>query len=126
MNSAIIYTRSAIPNKLNLAVQEKAGRDYAQAKGLKVLQVFSDDGYSGTRGDRSGIEATLDYILEHKIKYLIAASPDRLARSFSLLLELDAFITARGAEFIFANESSSKGIRRMMESLRDTRHKTLQ
>ncbi len=75
-----------------IASQTAALREFAQAGGYSVPPewVFEDDGFSGARLDRPGLEAVRDLAAEGRIEAVLVLSPDRLSRKYAyqvLLLE---------------------------------------
>ena len=75
-----------------IASQTAALRQFAQARGYSVPPewVFEDDGFSGARLDRPGLEAVRDLAAEGRIEAVLVLSPDRLSRKYAyqvLLLE---------------------------------------
>ena len=75
-----------------IASQTAALREFAQARGYSVPPewVFEDDGFSGARLDRPGLEAVRDLAAEGRIEAVLVLSPDRLSRKYAyqvLLLE---------------------------------------
>ena len=75
-----------------IASQTAALREFAQARGYIVPPewVFKDDGFSGARLDRPGLEAVRDLAAEGRIEAVLVLSPDRLSRKYAyqvLLLE---------------------------------------
>lgn len=79
--------------------QLAALRAWAVAQGHPVSdeQVFRDEGYSGSRLDRPGLDALRDGI----VSTLVVLTPDRLARKYAYqVLLLEEFRRA-GAEVVF-------------------------
>ncbi len=72
--------------------QLSALRDWARAQGhaLAEAHVFRDEGYSGSRLDRPGLDGLRDAVHEGAVDVVAVFSPDRLARKYAyqiLLLE---------------------------------------
>jgi site-specific DNA recombinase len=72
--------------------QLAALRAWAEAEGhdLNDRHVFRDEGYSGTRLDRPGLDALRDAVRDGEVEILGVLAPDRLARRYAyqvLLLE---------------------------------------
>ena len=67
-------------------------REWVKAEGHQHGEehVFRDEGYSGARLDRPGLDALRDVIRDGAIDLVVVLSPDRLARRYAyqvLLLE---------------------------------------
>jgi site-specific DNA recombinase len=72
--------------------QLTALRAWAEAKGheLNERHVFRDEGYSGARLDRPGLDALRDAVRDGEVEVVAVLAPDRLARRYvyqALLLE---------------------------------------
>ena len=66
---AVPYIRVSSPDQVSgysLANQEAACRRMAEQRGVEVRRVFSDPGHSAKTLERPGIQAMLDYLLEHR------------------------------------------------------------
>ncbi len=83
--------------------QLAALRAWAAAQGRPVSDehVFRDEGYSGSRLDRPGLDALRDAVRDGAVGTLIVLTPDRLARKYAYqVLLLEEFRRA-GAEVVF-------------------------
>jgi site-specific DNA recombinase len=61
-----------------------------EARSLDEAHVFRDEGYSGARLDRPGLDALRDAVRDGAVEHIAVLSPDRLARRYAyqvLLLE---------------------------------------
>lgn len=70
--------------------QQKALTQYAEARGLKNISVFSDCGYSGTNLNRPEYQHMLREIEAGNVADLVVKNPDRMTRNtfdVSMLLE---------------------------------------
>ena len=93
--TAAIYARVSSDRQKEsgtIASQTAAVRECAQARAYIVPPewVFEDDGFSGARLDRPGLEAVRDLAAEGRIEAVLVLSPDRLSRKYAyqvLLLE---------------------------------------
>ena len=93
--TAAIYARVSSDRQKEsrtIASQTAALRDCARERGYIVPPewVFEDDGFSGARLDRPGLEAVRDLAAEGRIEAVLVLSPDRLSRKYAyqvLLLE---------------------------------------
>jgi len=78
-------------------------RAWAAAQGHPVSDehVFRDEGYSGSRLDRPGLDALRDAVRDGAVGTLVVLTPDRLARKYAYqVLLLEEFRRA-GAEVVF-------------------------
>src|SRR5664279_398865 len=67
-------------------------RDRVAAEGEQLIEEFTDDGYSGARLDRPGLDRLRDAAETGAIDAIWCLSPDRLARSYAYqILILDEF-----------------------------------
>ena len=83
--------------------QLAALRAWAVAQGHPVSdeQVYRDEGYSGSRLDRPGLDALRDAVRDGIVSTLVVLTPDRLARKYAYqVLLLEEFRRA-GAEVVF-------------------------
>jgi site-specific DNA recombinase len=64
-----------------IEIQQKALAEYAQAKGYKLIEVFSDEGVSGGLENRPALSAMFDFLEAHpEIEGVLIYKLDRLAR----------------------------------------------
>jgi site-specific DNA recombinase len=74
---------------------------------LEMRHVFRDEGYSGARLDRPGLDALRDAVRDGEIDIVAVLSPDRLARKYAYqALVLEEFRRA-GCEVAFLNHNIS-------------------
>ena len=93
--TAAIYARVSSDRQKEsgtIASQTAALRECARERAYIVPPewVFEDDGFSGARMDRPGLEAVRDLAAEGRIEAVLVLSPDRLSRKYAyqvLLLE---------------------------------------
>ena len=75
--------------------QLEALRRYASDNGLELVEEFTDDGYSGARLDRPGLDRMRDQAEHGSFDVVLVYCSDRLARKFVLqaliLEELEQF-----------------------------------
>ena len=84
-------------------------RAWAEAEGhdLNDRHVFRDEGYSGSRLDRPGLDALRDAVRDGEVEILAVLTPDRLARRYAYqVLLLEEFRRA-GCEVAFLNHGIS-------------------
>ena len=92
---AAVYVRVSTPKQVHqqtLEQQLERLRDHLREQGLTLEEslIFRDDGYSGSRLNRPGLDRLRDAIRERRIDQVVLTAPDRLARNYVhqvLLLE---------------------------------------
>ena len=85
-------------------------RRWAEAEGhaLAEAHVFRDDGYSGSRLDRPGLDGLRDAVSDAAVEIVAVLSPDRLARRYAYqVLLLEEFRRA-GVEVAFLHRPISE------------------
>ena len=76
--SARPQTKQAIKSPL------EALRDHAASSGMKIIEEFTDEGYSGLRLDRPGLDRMRDLAGHRGFDVVLSCGPDRLARNLAL------------------------------------------
>jgi site-specific DNA recombinase len=64
--------------------QLEALRVYAGKNGMEIVEEFTDEGYSGARLDRPGLDRMRDLAERREFEVLLAYCTDRLARKFAI------------------------------------------
>jgi site-specific DNA recombinase len=91
---AAIYIRVSTEEQAeegySLAAQDRACRAYAESQGWSVVDVFADEGISGTKdaGKRPQLARLLTGVRNGTVEAIIVHKLDRLARSVRLTMEL--------------------------------------
>lgn len=110
--------RAAIYARVSIERQERQQNDRQPGRGLERLgaggrpelkteHVVRDEGYSGARLDRPGLDALLDAVRDAQADIVAVLSPDRLARNYAYqALLLEEFRRA-GCEVTFLNHTIS-------------------
>lgn len=77
---------------------------YASKHNVEIVQVFQEEGVSGTKGheDRPAFQEMVTAILRNGIDTIIIEGQDRLARSMQIQEALLAFLTSKGINLISA------------------------
>jgi len=88
----------------SLDVQEQALREQAQARGWRLVEVFSDRA-SGSKERRPGLDGLLDAARRHKFQLLMVTRLDRLARSLKHLVLLLDELRGLGISFVSLKEN---------------------
>src|ERR1700723_2307605 len=106
MKMAAIYARVSSEKQREertIASQTAALIDFAQSRGLEVPRewVFEDDGFSGAKLERPGLERIRDLVAEGQIQAVLAYSPDRLSRKYAYQILLMEELARSGVETLF-------------------------
>ena len=82
-STAVIYARFSSHNQReeSIEAQERACREYAQRKGLQVIEVYADRAKSGTNAEREEFQRMIKDSSEKKFRYLIVHKLDRFSRN---------------------------------------------
>jgi site-specific DNA recombinase len=108
MKMAAIYARVSSEKQREertIASQTAALIQFAQTHGLEVPNewVFEDDGFSGAKLERPGLERIRDLAAEGQIQAVLAYSPDRLSRKYAYQILLIEEFAKHGVETMFVN-----------------------
>jgi len=109
MNAIALYAR------VSTAQQEQQGTiqsqlaaltAYATAHGWKIApeHMYTDDGYSGARLDRPGLERLRDAAWRGELDAVLILAPDRLARQYAYQYIVVEEVERAGCRVIFVNE----------------------
>ena len=106
MKVAAIYARVSSERQKEeqtIASQTAALIRFAQDEGYTVPQewVFEDEGYSGSRLGRPGLERVRDLASEAQIEAVLVYSPDRLSRKYAYQVLLLEELGRQGVEVHF-------------------------
>ena len=127
-SKAVIYCRVSSNAQLRkgdgLGSQETRCRQFAQAKGYEVVQVFRDEGASGGMIDRPGMREMLHFLKRQKRDQYVVVIDDisRLARGLEAHFQLRALISSVGAKLVspsieFGEDSDSLLVENMLASV---------
>lgn len=103
---AALYARIACTTpqpKQAMVSQLQALRDHAARRGMKIIDEFTDEGYSGLRPDRPGLKRMRDLAEQRGFDVLLSCGPDRLARNPGLLVRLIGELERHGVRTTFPN-----------------------
>jgi site-specific DNA recombinase len=105
MQKALVYCRVSTEEQAqegySLEAQEKYCRQFAQSNGYKVIEVFRDEGKSGTTLDRPAFKDLLARAQQDKsINAVIVQETDRLARNTKDHLTIRAILHKAGVRLI--------------------------
>ena len=85
--------------------QEKAIKGYAKANGYEVVNLFKEEGISGTKGEeeRPAFKKMIAEILRDGVNTILVESLDRLAREYRIQEQLLIYLVSKGIDLISAN-----------------------
>lgn len=91
-----------------LVRQEKAIRDYAQAKGIEIVKIYRETGVSGTLANRPALAEMMVDLEEngHGIKTVVAEKLDRIARDLMIQETIIQDFRESGVELISVLEGA--------------------
>ena len=116
---AAIYARvacAARQAKRAIVSQLEALRDQAASSGMEIIEEFTDEGYSGLRLDRPGLDRMRDLAGCRGFDVLLTWGPDRLARSFALQDLIVRELERHGVRTVFLEgEAADDPLSRMDE-----------
>src|SRR5438128_12137622 len=101
---AALYARVACTTpqtKQAIVSQLEALRDHASSSGMKIIEEFTDEGYSGLRLDRPGLDRMRGLAEQRGFDVLLACGPDRLARNCARLVLILEELERYGVRIIF-------------------------
>lgn len=103
-----LYARVAAVDQLGPSAVERQVerlRAYAEEHGWPVApeQVYRDEGVSGLRRERPGLDRLLTAVARGGVDVVLAASPDRLARDELVLREVLDACERAGCRVVFAD-----------------------
>lgn len=79
-NKAVIYCRVSSPDQVKnghgLTSQEGRCRQFAKYRNLEVVEVFHEEGISGSLIDRPAMKRMLAYLRQHKNQQIIVLIDD--------------------------------------------------
>lgn len=119
---AAIYARAACAAQQAMRAivsQLEALRNQAASSGMEIIEEFTDEGYSGLRLDRPGLDRMRDLAGRRGFDVLLTWGPDRLARSFAPQVLIVEELARRGVRTIFRDgEAADDPLSRMDEITR--------
>jgi len=128
-SNAVIYCRVSDPKQVTrgsgLGSQETRCRDYARAKGYEVVEVFRDEGTSGSIIERAGMLSMLAFLKKHRrtdTHIVIIDDISRLARGLEAHIQLRTAISAAGGRLEspsieFGEDSDSMLVENLLASV---------
>ncbi len=112
MKMAAIYARVSSEQQREehtIASQTAALIEFAKSHALEVPRewVFEDEGYSGARLERPGLERVRDLVAEGQIQAVLVYAPDRLSRKYAYQVLLIEEFARQGVETLFVKAPQS-------------------
>lgn len=106
MRYTAIYLRVSTYNQNSgLEAQQRAILEFCKTRGIENLQIYSDEGISGAKASRPGLDRLMGDVRSNKVGQVVVYSFSRFARSLKhLLIALDSFRDA-GVDFVSVTES---------------------
>lgn len=100
-----LYVRVSTNNQATgLESQSRALEDYCRANGVTDFKLFSDEGISGAREHRPGLDALMAAVDSGAVKTVVVYSFSRFARSTKHLLQALEHFQNHGVAFISLSE----------------------
>jgi site-specific DNA recombinase len=106
---AAIYSRVAVKTPVkDIAVGSRleALRSYAANHGMTIIEEFADQGYSGLRLERPGLDRMRDLAQSNGFDVLLAYDAERIARSHVLLVLILEELEGFGVKTIFVQDGA--------------------
>jgi DNA invertase Pin-like site-specific DNA recombinase len=84
--------------------QEQSIRQYARAHSIELVQIFREEGVSGTTDEtaRPAFQQMLSEILKDGVKLIIIEGLDRLAREYRIQESLLIYLASKGIDLVSA------------------------
>jgi len=104
MPDAAIYARVSLPSQ-HISTQLLPLRELAVKRGFQVVAEYQDNGFSGAKARRPGLDALMLDARRRKFSVVLVAAFDRIARSTRHFLQVLDELDTLGIEFISAREA---------------------
>lgn len=108
----VAYVRVSVEDTTDtnsLSLQESRMRAQAEIHGRSVTHTFTDNGVSGARKDRPGLNALLALVRQRKVKVVYITALDRLSRKLAHLVELIDLFERHGVALVSLREGVDTG-----------------
>ena len=89
----------------SLLNQKKMIEDYCKNNNCQLLNIIMDEGVSGMRRDRKGLNELLDIIKKDKIEMLVVYSLSRLGRKMKDVIDIIDYMNTNNVRFISLKEN---------------------
>ncbi len=103
MARVALYARVSTTDQ-TLEPQLHALREYSHARGLEIVEEYVDEGVSGARDRRPGLDALLRDAARHRFDAVLIWKLDRLGRSLGHLIRLVDQLGHLGIDLISLND----------------------
>lgn len=97
----IIYSRTAIKDKLEINKQEEGLQKYCKQKGYKIIKSYMDNGYSANNKARPKYNLMLKDLKQNKFNKIVTLKPDRITRNISEFSKLNKMLEKYDCSFDF-------------------------
>lgn len=104
-----VSTEEQVRNGQGLDIQAKEIKEYCKLKGIELIKIFSDEGVSGSKENRKGMNDLLEYIKNNKIDKVIVLKLDRLSRDAMYGLWIRKELKKLNIELISIKEENLTG-----------------
>lgn len=104
MQRAAIYARVSLPTQ-HISTQLLPLRELAAKRGFELVGEYQDQGISGAKARRPGLDALMLDARRNKFSVVLVAAFDRIARSTRHFLQVLEEFDSLGIEFISAREA---------------------
>jgi len=104
MKKCALYARVSTPEQ-HVETQLYDLRQLAAQRGFEVVAEYTDQGISGTKARRPGLDALLADARRRKYSVLLVAAFDRVARSTRHFLQVTSELDSLGVEFVSRREN---------------------
>lgn len=95
-----LYGRVSTQNGQDVGLQLDELRQVAQQRGWEIVEEFIDEGISGSKVSREGLDAMLDTARRGKLDLIAVWRLDRLGRSLQHLIALLDELAGLGVQFV--------------------------
>jgi len=101
---AAIYARTSLPTQ-HISTQLFPLRELAAKKGFEVTAEYQDDGISGTKSRRPGLDSLMVDARRGRFSVVLVAAFDRIARSTRHFLQVLDELDSLNIQFVSAREA---------------------
>ncbi|QQR81586.1 MAG: recombinase family protein [Deltaproteobacteria bacterium] len=103
MKSTVAYFRVSTQEQ-SVDMQRRDIRSYCEALGISLVQEYTDEGVSGAKASRPGLDSLLSDVRRGKVNTVIVWSLSRLGRSLKNLLGIVEELEACGVSLVSIKE----------------------
>src|ERR1019366_7403115 len=104
MKKCALYARVSIPEQ-HVETQLYDLRQLAAQRGFEVVAEYTDQGISGTKARRPGLDSLMSDARNRKFSVVLVAAFDRVARSTRHFLQVTSELDSLGVEFVSRREN---------------------